>query len=201
MYAVSNFSRDQACKTRPRHCLKSHVLVLHSLAARLTSTIYVRCIFWPNERRRREHWTQKLHDLTLRRRKTIHDNFVLAGNWSLHFLQLAMPSSRPPKHTACCSPPPGLLPTLIKADLLRQLPLDSEDDDGSLSNYSFVQQSAVSLVLLGTTPTSGGMTMRGGSLHAHASVCGESPVSTPRAGVGVRSLGGGESSGLCMLYI
>ncbi len=35
MYAVSNFLRDQACKTRPRYRVKSHVLIFHSLAARL----------------------------------------------------------------------------------------------------------------------------------------------------------------------
>ncbi len=101
-------------------------------------------------------------------------------------------------------PPPGSLPRsiLIEANLLRRLALDSKDDNRSLSNSSFVQQSTVSLISLGTALTGGGMTTCSSWLRARASACGESPVYTPRAGVGVCSfLGGGVQRSLFVLRL
>jgi hypothetical protein len=78
------------------------------------------------------------------------------------------------------SPPPGLLPrsTLIEADLLRQLAIKAGNNEGSLSNFSFVQQSTVSSVSLGTALVGRGVTMQGASSRARASTRGESPVAT-----------------------
>jgi hypothetical protein len=39
-YMVSHFLQDQGCKTRPRSCKKSHILILQGLAARPNSTNY-----------------------------------------------------------------------------------------------------------------------------------------------------------------
>jgi hypothetical protein len=85
-----------------------------------------------------------------------------------------MMSYRPPKPTARRSPTPSSNPpSLIKADLLRRLALNSGDEDGdvSLSDYLFVGQSTISSV--GGGPPAGGITTRGAASQARAPLLAE----------------------------